>query len=26
MHDTSVGRNDAERVIRELLTKLPVPI
>lgn len=26
MHDTAVGRNDAERVIRELLTKLPVPI
>jgi MoxR-like ATPase len=26
MHDTGVGRNDAERVIRELLTKLPVPI
>jgi MoxR-like ATPase len=26
VHDTGVGRNDAERVIRELLTKLPVPI
>jgi MoxR-like ATPase len=26
VHDTGVGRNDAERVVRELLTKLPVPI
>ena len=26
VHDTGLGRNDAERVVRELLTKLPVPI
>jgi len=26
LHDTGVGRHDAERVIRELLVELPVPI
>jgi MoxR-like ATPase len=26
LHDTAVGRHDAERVIRELMAELPVPI
>ena len=26
LHDTGVGRHDGERVIRELLVELPVPI
>jgi len=26
LHDSGVGRHDAERVIRELLSELPVPI
>jgi len=26
LHDTGVGRHDAERVIRELLAELPVPV